>query len=347
MMKMRIGRFGPRLGATGGMVAAAVGFGALAVLGIRDHVAERVALERERLAPNRPVAQVVVARQDLPAGSVVSPETMALRELPLDGLPGSAVRPEGFDAVAGARLTVALRSGEPLIASALSMADPGAFAAQVRAGVRALTIAVDEVNALSGMLQPGDRIDLLLSARPPVRAGQDAAADVTVPLMQDVPVLATGRQYRPAGADAPDGAARAYTTITIEVDPAQAQKLIVAQRSGRLTALLRNPDDRGAITRAPMDLAHVLDAAPPAAPAMRAQTEVIVGGRGTLERRVQPVDPAMPAGPAVLAAVRPGLQAAPREPAPPAREPMQHAVQQAIQQAMQQAAQPAAQEAVR
>jgi hypothetical protein len=35
------------------------------------------------------------------------------------------------------------------------------------AGIRAMTISVDEVNSLSGMLQPGDRIDLLLSVRPP------------------------------------------------------------------------------------------------------------------------------------------------------------------------------------
>ena len=332
MMKMRIGRFRPRLSATGGMIAAALGFGALAVVGIRDHVAERVALERERLAPRQPVAQVVVARQDLPAGSVVGPETVALRELPLDGLPSSAVRPEGFDAVAGARLAVALRSGEPLIASALSMTDPGAFASQVRSGVRALTVAVDEVNALSGMLQPGDRIDLLLSARPPARPGQDAAPDVTVPLMQDVPVLATGRQYRPAGEPAAEGAARTYTTITVQVDPTQAQKLIVAQRAGRLTALLRNPDDRGAMARAPMDLARVLEAVP-AAPAARPRTtEVIVGGQGALERRVQPSEP-VPAGPPpALAAARPARPGLLRNGSLPAlREPIEQAAQLAVQ----------------
>ena len=276
-----------RAGATGGVAAAALAFGALAVFGVRGHVAEQVAAERERLAPHQALAQVVVARTDLPAGAVIGPDTMAVRALPLDGLPGSAVRPDGFDAVAGATLVASLRAGEPLIASAVSSADPGAFASRVRAGVRAITIAVDEVNALSGMLQPGDRIDLLLSARPPARPGAEGGADVTVPLMQDVTVLATGRRFRPAVDAAAGDAPRSYTTITIEAEPVQAQRLIVAQRSGRLTAILRNPDDHGAMSRDPMDLARLLDAAAPPRAAPRAGAEVIVGGRGLIDRRLE------------------------------------------------------------
>ena len=53
---------------------------------------------------------------------------------------------------------MSVRSGEPLLAVAIAGADAAHFSQRLRAGSRAITIAVDEVNALSGMLQPGDRI---------------------------------------------------------------------------------------------------------------------------------------------------------------------------------------------
>ena len=200
----------------------------------------------------------------------------------------------------GARLAAPLQAGEPLLASLVLQARDDELAGRVRNGVRALTISVDEVNALSGMLQPGDRIDLLLSARLPHGAGRPGHAggqsgapasvaepsDVTLPLMQDVLVLATGRQVR-AGGEAPGDASRAFTSITVETTPDQAQRLVVAQRTGRLTALLRNPGDRGAMAHRPMDLAGLLGAVPRAA-APTTATEIIVGGRGSLERSAQP-----------------------------------------------------------
>ncbi len=94
------------------------------------------------------------------------------------------------------------------------------------------------------MLQPGDRIDLLLSVRLPGASMPPLGQEVTRPLMQDLRVLATGRQVRP-GHD--ERSARAFTAITIEVSPDQAQKLVVAQRIGKLTAMLRNPQDRAPI----------------------------------------------------------------------------------------------------
>jgi pilus assembly protein CpaB len=139
-----------------------------------------------------------------------------------------------------------------------------------------MTIAVDEVNAISGMLQPGDRIDLLFSARVPA-AGVASPSEVTRPLMQDLRVLATGRQVRPAQ---DDRGARLYTTITVEVQPIEAQKLVVAQRAGKLTALLRNPGDRETLAARPMDLHGLLGLPSSASVSVRRSTELIVGGIG-------------------------------------------------------------------
>jgi len=263
------------------MALGALGFGALAVVGARNHIAERLAQERALLQPRQEMVELVVARRDLRRGERVGPDTMAVRSVPREYAPGGAVTPDGFDAVAGARLLLPMRSGEPLLPSAVVATDSGAISGRVRPGVRAMTIAVDEVNSLSGMLQPGDRIDLMLSVRLPGPGGI-VQPEVTRTVMQDVPVMATGRQSR-AGSfdDAPAG--RPYTAITVEVNPDQAQRLVVAQRAGKLTAVLRNPGDRRAVPERRLDLNALLGLpAPAAVEPGPAGPEMIIGGRGAV-----------------------------------------------------------------
>jgi pilus assembly protein CpaB len=264
-------------------------FGAMAVVGMRNYIGDRLAVERERLQPRHDMVELVVAKRDLSKGETVGPDTMAVREVPREFAPGGAIDPDRFDALIGARLAVPMRGGEPLLAGLLSGAEAAGFSSRLKPGIRAMTVAVDEVNSLSGMLQPGDRIDLMLSVRPQPSAGA-ALPEITRTLMQDVLVLATGRQIRPVS-DTP--AARAFTAITVEVDPDQAQKLVVAQRNGRLTATLRNPDDRQAVTVRKLDVNMLLgipapiEAPPP--PLARPLLEVIVGGRGALPMAPSPV----------------------------------------------------------
>jgi pilus assembly protein CpaB len=263
----------------------AVAFGAFAVVGARHYIADRLALEKARLQPRHEMLEVVVARRDLRRGEPVGPETMAVRSMPREFTPGGAVVPARFDVLVGARLLVPMRAGEPLLPASVASADTASISSRVRPGIRAMTISVDEVNSLSGMLQPGDRIDLLLSVRP-AAAGGMPQPEVTRTVMQGIVVLATGRQSRAGGSDdALPG--RPFTAITVEVDPAQAQKLVVAQRSGKLTAVLRNPDDLGTVGETRLDVNTLLGLPPPpvpqASPAPRAQApgvEVIVGGRG-------------------------------------------------------------------
>jgi pilus assembly protein CpaB len=280
------------------LLGGALSMGAVAAIGARSWISEQVAVERERLQPRQAMVSIVVARQDLPRGETVGPASMAVREIPREYLAPGTIVPDQFEGYAGARLTVPLRAGEPLLRTVLEGADAGTFAARVPAGVRAFTVMVDEVNSLSGMLQPGDRIDLLLSARPPATPSVPQPPEITRTLLQGIQVLATGRQVRPG---AEERAGRGYGAITVEVTPDQAQRLVVAQRIGRLTAMLRNPDDRTPVTAAPVDAWSLLGLAAPA-PAPIASgartTELIVGGQGAL--RVASAQAALaPSGPLV------------------------------------------------
>jgi pilus assembly protein CpaB len=269
----------------GGLIAIVVASGAIAVIGANSYIERE--LQRQRVASKAPVVRtlaVVVAKYPLERGERVGRENMAIREVPADFLPASVVLPDQFDPISGMRLTRAMRSGEPLLHEALAEVGPDPLATRLPAGRRAVTIMADEVNSVSGMLRPGDRIDLLFTARDSLAAEQGGVGDLTRPLLQDVRILATGSQLDSTQPRGPG--ASSFGTITVEVSPDQAKQLVLAQRGGRLTALLRGPDDRHEIGTGSLDLAALLGRARPArspvppAPVERPAMEIIVGGIG-------------------------------------------------------------------
>jgi pilus assembly protein CpaB len=260
----------------------AVVFGGLAVFAASRYISQTLAVERAKLAPQVEMVDVVVAKGNIERGSSIGSENMAVRPMPKEYVPGTAVTPEMFANVEGARLSVDMRGGEVLLRGTLEGADESTFAHKVRDGVRAMTVSVDEVNSISGLLQPGDRIDLFFTARPP-RSGVNQSPETTMVLMQNITLLATGRQVRPSiGDNGRPGASRSYSTVTVEASPRDAQRLILAQKSGTLTAVLRGPEDQAPLSAAAMDSRDLFGIAQVrrVARAPGAAAEIIVGGRG-------------------------------------------------------------------
>ncbi len=246
------------------LFACALATGLIAAWGIRTQVGEFLAVERAKLVPKVKTIDVVVAKRNLKPGDVVSGDTMAVRPVPQEFVASNAIRPDKFDGFVGAKLSHGLQAGEALVSASLAGADVATFSSKVKPGIRAMTVAVDEVNSVSGMLQPGDHIDLLLSVRPPVNSAAGPAVqgpEITAPLLQDILVLATGKQVRPGQGD--DLANRSFNAITVEVTPEQAQKLVVAQRGGKLTAMLRNPGDHLELPKHSLDIYALLGIRPP------------------------------------------------------------------------------------
>jgi pilus assembly protein CpaB len=115
-------------------------------------------------------------------------------------------------------------------------------------GRRAITVPVDEINSISGMLEPGDMIDLYVSL-------DYQGRKITLPLLQAVEVMATGQR---AIDDPKSGERREFTTVTLDTTPEQAQSVIVARDTGKITALLRNPQDKKPLPEARGDVAGLL-----------------------------------------------------------------------------------------
>lgn len=184
------------------------------------------------------MVSVVVARRDLQRGDAITSDAVAVRQVPKEYVHHSAVTPDQFSGYENQRLASPIKRGEALLSSHAEGNGAGVFSAMLRKGARALTFEVDSVNSISGMLRPGDRIDLIYSAR---AADASGGPEVTVPLMSNVSVLATDQTLTKR--DDGTGKMRSFSTITLEVSPLDADRIIVAKSSGRLTAVLRHPDD--------------------------------------------------------------------------------------------------------
>jgi pilus assembly protein CpaB len=213
---------------------------------------------------------VVVAKQDLPRGTQIQQGLFALRKVPADYLHASSVKPDSFNDYAGQRLGAPLRRGEPLLQVYLE-STTAVFSSTLESGNRALTTEVDEVNSISGLLRPTDHIDLMATAH---GSGSSSQTETTFPLLSNVEVLATGQVTRKAEGT---NQARMYTTITLSVNPEDAERIVVAKNSGKLTAILRNPDDARPNSMRAMSIDDVVPKKPKAANQIAVQ--YIVGGR--------------------------------------------------------------------
>jgi pilus assembly protein CpaB len=291
--KHSVRRLSPLIGAVAlGVLAAGLGWYYL-------RASEReiaASLEKDADSQRR---DVVVARQALADGVNVMPNMVAKRSVPNEYVHNDALTPETFQQFVGRTLTVPVAPGKPLLASFFAQPRK-VFAQEIEQGVRAVTIPVDEISSISGMLRAGDRIDFMYV----VDKGAAAAGgepSVVVPLLQDVEVRATGQitseqfaalRRRPdVAADADPYAQQRYSTVTVAIQPQDAQKLILAQRLGKIVAALRNPEDRATMHTGvdAVDLDAVVAGFRPQrggpvvaarGPAPRPGVEYIVGGAG-------------------------------------------------------------------
>ena len=137
------------------------------------------------------------------------------------------------------------------------------FAARISKGMRAVAIPVTSAGAVNYFIEPGSRVDILGTfentgqdeVELPIRGGPAGSKStlsvpsfkrttVTKTVLQDVHVLAVGRavtrgNYVELGRDG-------FSTVTVELSPADAEKLTFAmsQMRGGICLTLRSPEDQ-------------------------------------------------------------------------------------------------------
>jgi pilus assembly protein CpaB len=224
----------------------------LAVWSASSYLSSRTAEVEERLSDQaeRSRMQVVVPMRDLAVGEVLDLNFLVLRSVPREYVNQDVITQETVDRYLGKKLTRPVSKGTPLLLSFIAAYEFKPFSSTIEPGTRAITLPIDEINSVSGMLIAGDKIDLLVMTQAPAMDAGKTEMQL-VPLLQDITVQATGTttqrelvaQTEFGAQQRPGSRSGSYNTVTISIPPRDAQRVVLAQQMGRIVALLRRPDD--------------------------------------------------------------------------------------------------------
>jgi pilus assembly protein CpaB len=137
--------------------------------------------------------------------------------------------------VVGRGVITPLRINEPLLQTKLAeLGSGGGLPITIPAGMRAVSVRVDDVIGVAGFVLPSTRVDVLVTLTPP--GSGDARSRV---ILQNVRAIAAGQQIQRDE----DGTPMTVTVITLLVTPEDAEKLVLAAAQGRIQMALHNTLD--------------------------------------------------------------------------------------------------------
>ena len=175
---------------------------------------------------------VVVAARALERGTTLAADDLAVRRIPSVYAPPGVLH-AGPEAVGGV-LVAGLAPGEPLTRTRLAGTHAGPVAALVPTGLRAFAVAS---GIASGMVRPGDRVDVLATF-----GGQRPYTETVAEGLEVARVMGTepGPGSGPSPSTATVGQA---ATVVLLVDPAQAERLAHAAALGTIAIAVAPPSD--------------------------------------------------------------------------------------------------------
>jgi pilus assembly protein CpaB len=179
--------------------------------------------------------QIVVAARDVDPGALLNEGSLQEMAWPIAAVPSGAIK--DLKKVTGRVAGTPLFKGEPVLEAKLAPAGAtGGLSSAIPNGKRAISIQVNEIVGVAGYIRPGSRVDVMVNTR----EGRDRAISKIV--LENILVLATAQddkrdQTKP----------KVVSTVTLEVEPAQAEKIDLARNIGTLSLVLRNPLDKADI----------------------------------------------------------------------------------------------------
>ncbi len=192
-------------------------------------------LQAAKMSARVATKAVVVAAKDIPAGAALDKPALEVKQWPAVAVPKEAM--SSLNVAAGRVARVPIFAGEAIVAGRLARAGtaPG-LEARIAPGMRAMSVRINDVAGMSGLVQPNSRVNVLVSLR---ESNNSATEEVSKLFLENMRVLSMGSRTTRDDTGEPTPA----TTATLEVTPTQAEKLAVAMRQGTIQLVLRGFDD--------------------------------------------------------------------------------------------------------
>ncbi|MBB5690298.1 pilus assembly protein CpaB [Roseomonas alkaliterrae] len=229
------------------LVLSATGLGILAMQLMQppQYVPQVARVEAPPVVAPAPRVRMLVAARPLSIGTLLKDDDLREMEVSGDSVPDGAFvgGQESLAELRGALLRRFVDPNTPIVRTdVLRPRDRGFLAAVLRPGTRAISIGVDVVTGASGLIWPGDEVDLILTQN--LNTGDQGRESpgrrvVGETILSAVRVIAVDQQISHSGSDATAGRVVART-VTLEVTPEQAERVAVAMQLGRISLVVRS-----------------------------------------------------------------------------------------------------------
>lgn len=216
------------------MLVIALLAGLAAVYLAQNYIDQEVSQHKNKIDEQYKPIKIVVAKRSLQRGEILNSSLLAIRHVPSAFVHGDAIRPGEVDSILGHRLVYSLNQGESMLSTHVAYSKGDTFSNLIDDGKRAITFPVDVLSSMTGMMAPGDLIDLLVTLK-------DGDTEKTFPMLTSVLVMATGTEIDEIGVAQVE--ANKYQTITLHVTPEEAAMITHANNEGDITVLLRSRSD--------------------------------------------------------------------------------------------------------
>lgn len=219
----------------------AVVFGILSAYMIYDYL-NKV----EQSLTNVQYGEVVVASGDIGAKTLIAGDMIQVKKVPVEYIHPQAVTKK--EEAIGKLTLSPLIQGEQVLKKKISGQNDAknGLAYIIPPGKRAVTVPIDEVSGIAGLIRPGDRVDVAATVNIPDSSGTKEIPYSLV-VLQDITVLAVGKTM-----DDKDAKNQLESkTLTLAVTVEQSRPLILASQKGNIRLMLRYPADDSTVYTTP------------------------------------------------------------------------------------------------
>ena len=198
--------------------------------------------------------EIAVAAHDLPIGSKLDPSSIKMVRWSRDDLPPGAITDS--TTVLNQYTKTGIVEGEPIVESCLFHGErnAGVLPLLIPAGMRAISVPVDEVGDIAGFVLPHSHVDILVALSNGPAGGQPFSKIV----LQNIEVLAVAQEIESVE-DKPEE----VKVVTFLVTPDEAERLSLASHEGALRLAMRNYDDRKVVPTSGVNVSQMLGTVQP------------------------------------------------------------------------------------
>jgi pilus assembly protein CpaB len=206
---------------------------------------QKIRKEELKDQENRKTARIVVAGKNIHKGDILNAETLQVLEFSEKGYFPRMLKESDYPSIEGAMSKHSIKRGNPLnwddIENPLELSR---YSFSIDRGKRALSIHADENLTFSGLLRPGDHVDIYLT-----QPSENDAGNKTILLLENVQVSAIDANFTEIEKE--NNEEFSPSTVTLIVNRIQAASLLntILDTSKKLGFVLRNPDDKAIMMR--------------------------------------------------------------------------------------------------